>query len=289
MTDEARVDAAELVRTIQDEVARRRAAGQYPPDLLARLDEPLSDVDDDDAPEALAVVESARPLRSTRLGGRGIVFGKRAVRRLLAWYVAPIATDQTRFNLAVLRDLRALEARLLRVATPFDALENGVTARAGHSREPRVDAIRGALSQSHRTVVAIGDAAIIDGIVGPERVVERPGPDPLEALDASPAGRVDAVVLAGVVPLLSAAELVHVMPKAWRTLRPGGVVLADAPVAPAKPADPSTVHPAYVRWLHPGTLALLLEAAQFTDHRVIDIRASGGTSWSLHTAVRGAG
>jgi hypothetical protein len=66
-----------------------------------------------DPPEICAVIESSRPLRSAyRVAGPGIVFAKRVVRRLLAWYVAPIAVDQTRFNLSLLRDLRALERRL---------------------------------------------------------------------------------------------------------------------------------------------------------------------------------
>jgi hypothetical protein len=44
-----------------------------------------------------------------------VVFGKRALRRLLSWYVHPAVHDQNRFNLALLRDLRALEARLERL------------------------------------------------------------------------------------------------------------------------------------------------------------------------------
>jgi hypothetical protein len=36
------------------------------------------------------------------------------MRRLLAWNVAPIAKDQTHFNLAILRELRALEERVAR-------------------------------------------------------------------------------------------------------------------------------------------------------------------------------
>jgi hypothetical protein len=43
------------------------------------------------------------------------VFCKRVVRRLLSWYVAPIAQDQTRFNLAILREVRDLEERVARI------------------------------------------------------------------------------------------------------------------------------------------------------------------------------
>jgi hypothetical protein len=39
-------------------------------------------------------------------------------RRLLSWYIAPIAQDQTSFNLAILRELRAVEQRLARLEGP---------------------------------------------------------------------------------------------------------------------------------------------------------------------------
>jgi len=67
--------------------------------------------------------------------GGVIVFGKRVVRRLLAWYVAAIAQDQTRFNLAILRELRALEQRVARLeeraASSPEEPEKGSRPRTG--------------------------------------------------------------------------------------------------------------------------------------------------------------
>ena len=116
MVQEDRVDVAALVAEVEAEVARRRAAGDYPEELLLRLRAGFAVEEESEPPEALAIVESSRPLRSTRpVVGPAVVFGKRALRRLLSWYVHPAVHDQNRFNLALLRDLRALEARLERL------------------------------------------------------------------------------------------------------------------------------------------------------------------------------
>jgi hypothetical protein len=116
VVQEDRVDVAALVAEVEAEVARRRAAGDYPEELLLRLRAGFAVEEESEPPEALAIVESSRPLRSTRpVVGPAVVFGKRALRRLLSWYVHPAVHDQNRFNLALLRDLRALEARLERL------------------------------------------------------------------------------------------------------------------------------------------------------------------------------
>jgi hypothetical protein len=104
--------AAELTA----EVARGRSAGTYPASLIARLETPFHPDEGAEPPEASVRVESARPLHSTRPVVGGVtVFCKRVVRRLLSWYVAPIAQDQTRFNLAILREVRDLEERVARI------------------------------------------------------------------------------------------------------------------------------------------------------------------------------
>ncbi|MGD1034392.1 MAG: hypothetical protein ABR977_08160 [Candidatus Dormibacteria bacterium] len=109
-------DVERMVGEVTEEVERGRREGSYPAPLLAALEVPFHPDEGLEPPEASAVVQSARPLRSTRpVVGELTVFGKRVVRRLLSWYVAPIARDQTRFNLAILRELRALEERVTRI------------------------------------------------------------------------------------------------------------------------------------------------------------------------------
>jgi hypothetical protein len=109
MVDEAS-DVDAIVNEVEADVARRRANRDYPADVLERLQQNMTEAAQDagDAPEALAVIVSAGPLT----GSPPTRFAKRVVRRLLAWYVHPIAAAQTRFNEAVLRDLRRLEQRM---------------------------------------------------------------------------------------------------------------------------------------------------------------------------------
>ncbi|HET9050058.1 MAG TPA: hypothetical protein VFO60_00045 [Candidatus Dormibacteraeota bacterium] len=117
MTDSAdgteRVDPQAVVAEIRAEVARRRAAGDYPADLLRRLEAELMPADTAPPLEALAHLETVRPLSSTRaVAGRAAVVAKRAVRRAMAWYVRPITEDQTRFNFAAVRRIHDLEERV---------------------------------------------------------------------------------------------------------------------------------------------------------------------------------
>src|SRR5689334_19837595 len=113
------IDARAVVAEIEAEVARRRAAGEYPAELLRQLETEFRPATHEPA-EVLAVVGTPlRPISSVRFAGPAVVFMKRVIRRALAWYVQPIASEQTRFNLALLRELRGLEARVARTETPW--------------------------------------------------------------------------------------------------------------------------------------------------------------------------
>lgn len=129
-------DVAAIVAELRAEVQRKRDTGELPAALLARLRTEFRPGSEWEPPEAVMLIESARPLRSNRPGvGPAIVFAKRAVRRLLAWYVAPIAQEQTRFNQAILRELRALELRVARLEErspgPTDPPSAGPPGSAG--------------------------------------------------------------------------------------------------------------------------------------------------------------
>ncbi len=126
MTDAA--DAAAVVAELRAEVDRRRDAGEYDERVLKALHEEFG-ADFNEVPEAVAYVASSRPLASDRPGiGPLTVFAKRVVRRLLAWYVAPIAEDQTRYNIAAIRLLRNLEQRLVAIEDVLGVTEATVAA-----------------------------------------------------------------------------------------------------------------------------------------------------------------
>ncbi len=121
-------DAAAVVAELRAEVKRRRDAGEYDERVLKALHEEFG-ADFNEAPEAVAYVASSRPLASERPGiGPLTVFTKRVVRRLLAWYVAPIAEDQTRYNIASIRLLRSLEQRLIEIEEGLGPTDATVSA-----------------------------------------------------------------------------------------------------------------------------------------------------------------
>ena len=139
MTDsgEPRFDPAAVVAQIKATVARRRAAGEYPQDLLDRLDAEFTPIDAEPPLEAQAPLETVRPLVSgRRLGGRGVIFAKRLIRRSVAWYIRRVTEDQTRFNFGVVRRIYDLEARLARLEAAQRGGEDGGPAAASSGRGP---------------------------------------------------------------------------------------------------------------------------------------------------------
>jgi hypothetical protein len=128
------VDVVAVVAELRAEVERRRAAGQYDEQVLRALHEEFG-ADLNESPEAVAYLASSRPLGSDRaLLGRITVFTKRVIRRLLGWYVAPIAEDQTRFNIAAIRLMRRLEQRLVSIEHTLD-LDNQAAQPGDSPRE----------------------------------------------------------------------------------------------------------------------------------------------------------
>jgi hypothetical protein len=114
MSEHGAPDVEAVVGEIRAEVARRRAAGEYPAGLVAALGAQL-DTDPADTPlEDLADIQTVRALGSSRSGSaaRLAVSAKRAVRRGVAWYVQPIVEDQVRLNFTLVRRLYEMEARV---------------------------------------------------------------------------------------------------------------------------------------------------------------------------------
>jgi hypothetical protein len=278
------IDAAAVVAEVAAEVARRRAAGEYPQALIDRISAEFMVEPADDAPEPLAVIEASRPLRSHHpIVGPAIVFAKRVVRRLLTWYVSPIADDQTRFNLALLREFRALERHVGRVETPWpggshrdlnpqpeatgDAALAAIRVQLYGDRLPR--AIEG------RTLVVGGGAELIEALRASGAAPEAAPSDVFDLLDRAGQPSWTSVVVAGLLPRLSASETLQLIPAAALSLRPGGLLVVDAPLPGDGPmAHPAGVNPANVRWVPPETVVFLCEAAGLTDVDTLSFVAS---------------
>lgn len=294
MTDESAVpDTAAVVAEIREEVERQRAAGTYPAALMDRLSTEFRPDESSEPPEALLQIASSRSLRSTRpVVGGAIVAGKKVVRRLLAWYVAPIAADQTRFNIAILRDMRALERRLERAATPWAPIPGAPPGDAwggpdgARLVEARVAAAAGVLERTGR------DAPVVAGAGAPyatrfaahcprARFVDG---DPLVWLEAVPRASERAIVLAGVLDRLSAAELLRVMPLCAAALEPGGIAIADGidPLRDQRPAPGGVRDPTLRRAIGAETMRVLAEAAGFAG---FDREAASAGEWYVAWAT----
>jgi len=107
------IDIQAVVDDVSADVERRRARDEYPEALMRTLqtDFPIPGPDHDLV--EVAILDVNRPPVSTRriLGGVAVLL-KRSVRRVIGWYVAPIAVDQSVFNLAVAHRIKRLEEQL---------------------------------------------------------------------------------------------------------------------------------------------------------------------------------
>jgi hypothetical protein len=273
------VDVAAIVSEIQAEVSRKRAAGEYPAGLLSRLQAEFRVGGEEEPPEALALIQPSRPLRSDQAAiGPAIVFAKRLIRRLIAWYVQPVADDQTRFNTAVVRELRRVERRLQRVETPWSGAVVPPGPGAG-SASARAEELRRAMTTAPPGPRwLLGTGPVLAELAGDDCQVKEG--DPFEHLGGATTGSLSAVVLAGVLPRLSAAELLRVIPLAARCLRGGGVVVTDAPRPghPGLPPEPASVDVTMVRWLSPDVVELLCQAAGL-DRVVVSEPAAETGPW----------
>jgi len=318
VVDDTPIDVRALVAEIEAEVARRRAAGEYPEELLARLRSEFRVASEGASLEEMAHIETVRPLESRRPGlGPVVVFFKRLLRRLVAWYVRPLAEDQSRFNYAMLRRLVALEARLARVETawqrPPESPRRGVDRYDASMRinDARLQMLREVLQRRPPgpvAVIAFDDAGMLQRLQAVGVPVEAVTPDPGLLAAARAAGvrcheaeplawlastgpSLAAVVGMGVLPLLSPAETLRIVPLIAQTLRPAGLVLLDAPdprfaEAPRGVAD---VDPAMRRWVGPDTAVLLFEAAGLAEVAVLPVgipHGSGSAPWYAVTGRR---
>ena len=129
MSEQVPIEPNRVVEDAELSVRGRLESGEYAAEFLQQLRTPFAGMQAPDQPEELALISSAHPLQASGpLRALNITI-KRVVRRLLAWYVHPITVDQSRFNEAIIREVRRLEHRL-------QVLESGQAAGAGASDEP---------------------------------------------------------------------------------------------------------------------------------------------------------
>jgi hypothetical protein len=298
------VDPAAVVAELEADVARRRAAGAYPPGLERELDALLARHAPDrlaDAPldellaraEVAALVDVDVPTTSGVPGGAP---AKRALRRLMAWFLAYVAqqvTASSRATVAVLgalaRKVEALEAASPAVVAaslpPLDA----VTPVADWVDDV-VAAVRAAPADGPTRVCVshAADGVLLDALVraGVDAYGVEPDAASAEALaarglDVRPGAAADhlarvgpasllACVLAGGVEHQALGVRLQALDRALAALAPGGVlaVLSATPTAWDAAASPVSRDLAPGRPLHPETWIAVLAARGVADVRV---------------------
>lgn len=272
MPEDERITLREVISATEVETRARLTRGEYPGDLVRQLATPLEGPPEE-APEALAFVPSARPLRAGTALGQAGVLTKRIVRRLLAWYVNPITVDQSRFNEATIQLIRRLERRVERLEAPWRPAPGGPEPEAPLSQARR---------RLLRTLAAHGSSVLLLGDVGElgdgtsAQLVPVEG-DPIACLQRIEPGSLDGVYLAAVVPRLSAGDLLDIVPCATDRLVPGGWLVADAPDAAG--GEPPVADPRFQRRVTSETVALLFEAAGLRGTETLPLSDPGAAGW----------
>lgn len=275
-----------MVAEIKDEVRRRRAAGEFPRPLLDRLSAIFELPDDRQDPELFAVVDSVQPLHSDRpLIGPAITFSKRAVRRLLSWYVQPIAHEQTEFNLALLRQVRTMQAQVAGIATVWSPAQSMTSPGLRDAAAARARALDASGIDVSDGVAVVGcDAALEAELTGRGiRVVTARTADAPEWVASLARAPRSVLYLAGALCRATPAEAVNLVQLARHALVSSGALVVDAPLAADAQSDPAAVDVTMRRWLAPDAATLLLEVAGFESPRRVDVDGplAGHAQWYM--------
>lgn len=308
MSDEA-IDLGRLQAEINEEVRRRRAAGDFPPGLERELDSlfaryaPAGAGDDFDevmnSAETQSFVHADVPTES-RLAP--LVYAKKVLRKLMAWYLRFVAQQVTAFAGAITRAVRLLGERVTTLETVTVVAAERTLAEVRERRSgPELAAFEklvvaelgGADGRVLHTecgagglLLALADAG--DEVYGVEPVetlvmeASRAGldvraDDALVHLRALPDGSLGGLLLSGCVDALPLGEVLEVADRAAAVLRPGAklVVLSTGPAAWARQLDPVVADLAPGRPLHSETWTRLLASRGLLDVRVEPVGDDG--------------
>ncbi|HZU73255.1 MAG TPA: methionine biosynthesis protein MetW [Acidimicrobiales bacterium] len=254
MTEES-PDLDRVLTEIQDEVRRRRAAGDLPPSLERELDllfdrfTPSGTLDGDFS-EALKAADRASFVNvnvPTASEKPGVAPVKRALRKGMAWYLEYLAQQVTAFGSASVRALRALGERVGSVEEQLAQIRPAVDDPADRSPVPPdlgpwVQAVTGHLGGCRGRVLHVecGDGALLRALAGAgldAYGVDPRGPlvdaavasgldawpdDPLDHLSATADASLGGLVLSGCVDRLGLAGQRRLAALAAARVAPGG-------------------------------------------------------------------
>ena len=297
------VDLTRVQAEINEEVRRRRAAGDFPPGLERELDAifaryaPAGAGDDFD--EVLVQAETQSFIHVdvvTASAKPGVAYVKRALRKIMAWYLRFVAQQVTAFAGAITRSVRLLGERVDALETVTVMASERTLAEIRERRAgPDLSAWAPAVADELRDVrgrilhTECGDGTLLAALDAPG--ADPYGVEPVEALAmaASRAGldvRADdalvhlralpdralgGLVLSGCVDALPLGEVLEIADRAAATVAPGGVVVvvSAGPATWMHTADPVVSDLTPGRALHAETWCHLLTERGFSGARVV--------------------
>ena len=286
-----------VVGEIDEEVERRRDAGELTPRAERELDDLFAAVaptggpnGEDGASEALRLVDASAfinpvvPVASDRSGGAAI---KRGIRTASLWYVGFLTQQINEFTSSVSRCLHVLEGRLGAVETQLAGMRPAppvvVDVPWAHLAgawwvAPTVDALRAAPGRVLHSACGNGwlvgalsrsgvDAYGVDPRAEPfDARADAPGPldlrvaEPDDHLETVPSGRLGGVVLSGLTETRSLSQVELLLDLVVGALAPGGVLAVHwiAPSWWASDDGPATADRVAGHPLRPATWEQLL-------------------------------
>ncbi|GAC1318963.1 MAG: hypothetical protein NVSMB12_18080 [Acidimicrobiales bacterium] len=304
------IDLSRVQAEINEEVRRRRAAGDFPPGLERELDAifaryaPAGAGDDFDEVMVQAETQSFIHVDVVTASAKpGVAYVKRALRKVMAWYLRFLAQQVTAFAGAITRAVRLLgervdaletvtvlasertlaEVRERRAGPDLSAWSGPVTAEleAGRGRilhtECGAGGLLAALDAAH------GDAYGVEPVESLAMAASRAGLDvrsdeALAHLRALPDGTLGALVLSGSIDALPLGEVLETADRAAAVVAAGGtiIVISAGPATWLRTADPVVADLTPGRPLHAETWCHLLAERGFGDTKVLPAPGSAG-------------
>jgi hypothetical protein len=291
------LDLARVQAEINEEVKRRRAAGDFPPGLERELDAvfaryaPAGASDDFD--EVISQAETQSFIHAdvpTLSNVRGVSQVKRVLRKVMAWYMRFITTQITAFAGAITRAVKLLGARVdnletITVRAGERTLNEVQDRRSGPDLTPWTKVVLDAVGRSQGRVlhaecgaggllgalIAAGaDAYGVEPAEGLAVQASRAGldvraDDALVHLRALPEAALSGLVLSGCVDALPLGQVLELADRATTVVAPGGTVVV---LSSGVPLDPVVADLAPGRPLHPETWCHLLADRGLADTAV---------------------
>ena len=293
MTDDT-IDLGKVQAEINEEVKRRRAAGDFPPGLERELDAMFARYvpagageNFDDVmvhAESQSFVHADVPTTAT---APGLPYVKRLLRKMMAWYMRFVTAQVTAFAGAITRAVRLLSERVDALETVTVVAADRTLAEIKERRAgPDLSAFEALVLSSLSSVAGrvlhteCGDGSLLSALVNKgvdgygvepvERLVmeaSRAGldvraDDALTHLKALPAESLGGLVLSGAVDALPLGSVLELADRAGVVVADGGVMIV---LSAGPPTDPVIADLAPGRALHPETWVHLLGERGYHD------------------------